>query len=262
MEKQRRVFTSWGLAATYLLRQPVGEVVFVHEHGKADPYCMRKTTDDPNVEKGKRYYTWFPEGDEKLERFSRSPAIKNAPIIGLAGYRGSGKSWCAATLSEYTGLRSCPDYWHLSFAGPLRQAAQAIWGWGHEDFTQDRKNLVSRWGMSPRDSLIFLGEALRNQRPDHWIQRFRDSVKKSEESGNRVICDDVRYLNECQAIIDMGGMVVWVDGPGIPAPEVEVELEGVRSRCAFELQNLGPGVTSRQEVVRCLLEARRGIRRT
>lgn len=183
----------------------------------------------------------------------QSSVLKKAPIIALVGYRGSGKSHCAVVIQD----KSCFDqnvstYRRVSFADPLRAAASAIWGWRAEDYAQGNKEVVSeRWGISPRQSLIEVGMWCRNRRLSHWLDRFLDKVENLAPRFSTV-CDDVRYLNEAEAIIDAGGMLVWIDGPGTPAPEDEPELEDIRALCAFELENV-PGTTTKEQIYAALV---------
>jgi len=148
-------------------------------------------------------------------------------IVGLAGYRGAGKSHLAHELVRDYRLTK------MSYADPVRSAAAAAWGVREEVFTDRRRKDVENYvfsGKTPRDVLIELGMWYRSQNPDHWV-----NVMRRRAEGMHVVIDDVRFINE----FELCDVCLWVDmRPGNPSEEDEPELESIRSSC---ITVIGPG---------------------
>jgi len=71
---------------------------------------------------------------------------------------------------------------------------------------------------SLRALLQWIGTAFRNQvSKDFWIDAWRNKVNRHRATGARVVCTDVRYANERQAVRDIGGVLFYVDRPGLAA---------------------------------------------
>lgn len=67
---------------------------------------------------------------------------------------------------------------------------------------------------SLRALLQWIGTAFRDQVDQHfWINIWRDKVLSARASLGRVVCTDVRYANERQAVRDIGGVLVYIDRP-------------------------------------------------
>lgn len=50
-------------------------------------------------------------------------------------------------------------------------------------------------------------EVRRKDDPDYWVKQWKTKV----DGMHSVICDDVRFLNEAQAVKDMGGKVIRIE---------------------------------------------------
>lgn len=136
--------------------------------------------------------------------------MKNFPIIAFTGKMGSGKT----TAADY--LRETHGFARLSFAAPLKRAAFAIFG---EEF--DRLMLVGKeepseflFGNSPRHVLQTLGtEWGRNFiHQDLWVELFSREVDRIEAEGvfSGIVVDDLRFVNEADKVLNMGGVVFRV----------------------------------------------------
>lgn len=130
-------------------------------------------------------------------------------IIGLCGPEGAGKSTAARVLKrELYG-------WRVPMALPLKRMAaalgvprRAIWGTD----TDKRKALACLDGKSSRHALQTLGtEWGRLHMGDaFWINRWRDRAFKAWQRRPLVLVDDVRFVNEAEAVRDLGGFVVCI----------------------------------------------------
>ena len=133
-------------------------------------------------------------------------------IIGITGKIGSGKSTTATYLQEKY------NYTEYSFASPLKEIGSIF------QFTQDqlygtqenKLEVHPHWGISSRTFLQRMGtEMFREYFPkvfpeiklNHsiWIELFR--LKYISNPKNYVI-SDVRFLDEANAIKEMGGVII------------------------------------------------------
>lgn len=114
-------------------------------------------------------------------------------LVGIAGYAGSGKDTAADVLVELGWQRA-------AFAGALKELAGRI-GWdGHKD--EAGRRLLQELGVAARDVLG----------ADVWVNALMGTLPQ------RAVITDVRFVNEVNAILDHGGLVVRVVRPGnVPA---------------------------------------------
>ena len=154
-------------------------------------------------------------------------------IIGIAGFRRSGKDTMARAISELAQARGFAVV-TIAFADPLRKAASAAYGVDVTEFTDDKLKdaVVEAWGITRRQMLINMGEGMRNFDPDHWVKAWRralDTVRwqaGGDRLGNSpsildypkvriVITPDLRRVNEAQAIHAAGGINVLLRRSGV-----------------------------------------------
>jgi hypothetical protein len=134
-------------------------------------------------------------------------------VIGLGHRARAGKDSVANVLCGAYGFS------RLSFAESLKAAACEIFGWDRRHVDGELKEVVDGyWGFSPRWALQHLGtEAVRRViGDDTWI---KSAMLRIRTRGPRVVITDVRFPNEADAILDLGGEVWRVDRPGLPPAE-------------------------------------------
>jgi hypothetical protein len=138
-------------------------------------------------------------------------------IIGICGFIGSGKDTAANYLVGWHGFR------RDSFAGALKDAVAAVFGWDRELLegltTEARawREQVDPWwserlGMphlTPRWVLQYWGTEVCRQgfHDDIWIAALENRLR--QRTGHTVI-SDVRFPNEVAAIRNAGGRIVWI----------------------------------------------------
>ena len=138
-------------------------------------------------------------------------------IIGICGFIGSGKDTAANYLVGWHGFR------RDSFAGALKDAVAAVFGWDRELLegltTEARawREQVDPWwaerlGMphlTPRWVLQYWGTEVCRQgfHDDIWIAALENRLR--QRTGHTVI-SDVRFPNEVHAIRNAGGRIVWI----------------------------------------------------
>ena len=137
-------------------------------------------------------------------------------IIGICGFIGSGKD----TIADY--LVNVRQFRRVSFAGTLKDAVSAVFGWDRELLegrTQEsrtwREQRDGWWSqrlgqeITPRQVLQQWGtEVCRKSYHDEiWVASLENRLRNSQ---NDVVITDCRFPNEIRAIHRSGGKVIRV----------------------------------------------------
>jgi hypothetical protein len=142
-------------------------------------------------------------------------------IIGICGFIGAGKDTAADYLVNFHEFR------RESFAGTLKDAVAAVFGWdrtlleGRTKQAREWREQLDLWwserlGMlelTPRWVLQNWGtEVIRNGfHDDMWIASLENKLRKTQDN---IVISDCRFPNEIAAIRAQGGKIVWVQrGP-------------------------------------------------
>lgn len=134
-------------------------------------------------------------------------------IIGFAGRKGAGKDTAARVF-----VASGWD--HMKMAGALKAMLHSLLAYqGLDDdlifrmLEGDLKEVDTPFlgGHSPRHAMKTLGTEWGREHmgEDFWVQIFMNSV-----DGKDVVCSDVRFPNEVEAIQERGGQVFRISRPG------------------------------------------------
>ena len=139
-------------------------------------------------------------------------------IIGITGLIGSGKNAAA----EY--LISQHNFKHMSFAGTLKDAVSAIFGWDRdmlEGLTPEaraQREVVDEWwsnrlstpNITPRWVLQRFGTEVcrRNFHEDIWVASVENQIQKSTQN---IVISDCRFSNEINVIKGLGGSTIRVE---------------------------------------------------
>lgn len=146
-------------------------------------------------------------------------------LIGICGKAGSGKD----TLAE--GLAKIDVYFIYHFADPIKNALNAMFGWGPVHWTdREWKEKPIDWlGVSPRVLAQTLGTEWGRDKIDRdlWLKIAQEKWRKASgtavvntKSNGQIaamgmIIPDVRFENEAQWIRDAGGIVIEVVRPDL-----------------------------------------------
>ena len=145
-------------------------------------------------------------------------------IIGVCGFIGSGKDTIADYLVGFHGYR------RDSFAGTLKDAVAAVFGWDREllegrtpEARAWREQVDAWWAkrlnmpnLTPRWVLQYWGTEVcrRGFHDDIWIASLENKLRNSKDD---VVISDCRFPNEIKAIHNQKGIVVRV----VRGPEPE-----------------------------------------
>ena len=146
-------------------------------------------------------------------------------IIALGGLKRSGKDTFAGILASVAKARSNLTPHRIAFAEPLRRAAAAAYDVPIAEFSDDQiKDVIHpAWGISRRQMLINVGEAMRGVDADQWTKllvRGVDSFETAAASYTPTqrplhIVTDLRRPNEAKVLLDLGATLVLVVRDGV-----------------------------------------------
>jgi uridine kinase len=165
-------------------------------------------------------------------------------LIGLCGYKMSGKSTVAKMLSD-------KGFLELTFAGPLKRACQEIYSLSDEQlYTEKKEEIDPHWQVTPREIMQRFGtDVMRNnasviipdmKSEDIWIEVMNRKVNKLVQSGevNKIVVSDVRFPNEASWIRQRGGTLIKVQRYGMRGGDTH-ESEQIAFEPDHVLDNTG-----------------------
>jgi len=144
-------------------------------------------------------------------------------IIGICGFIGSGKDTAADYLVGFHGFR------RDSFAGTLKDAVAAVFGWDREliegrtpEARAWREQVDTWWAerlgmplLTPRWILQYWGTEVCREHfhDDIWIAALESRLARRSD---HTVISDVRFPNEIKAIKQQGGRIICVQRGIIP----------------------------------------------
>lgn len=144
-------------------------------------------------------------------------------IIGICGFIGSGKDTAADYLVGFHGFR------RDSFAGTLKDAVSAVFGWDREliegrtpEARAWREQVDPWWAnrlgiphLTPRWILQYWGTEVCREgfHDDIWIAALEARLARRSD---HTVISDVRFPNEIKAIKKQGGRIIWVQRGQLP----------------------------------------------
>lgn len=163
-------------------------------------------------------------------------------LIGVTGSKGSGKD----RFGEYF----LPEFTNVRQAGPLKAMLTTMYQ--HAGLTADaiearlegdlkEISCAALGGATPRRAMQTLGTEWRNMIDKHlWLNIWRQRVEILLANGLPVICTDIRFKHEAEAIDDLGGVMVRVERPGFGGEDghpSETEMRDIYAR--YTIMNEG-----------------------
>jgi hypothetical protein len=160
--------------------------------------------------------------------------------VALLGKAQSGKDTVGQTLVRHAG------YTRLAFADKLKDAAlrvDPIIGWTHDDEAVRLAEEVEYRGWESvkaedpevRRFLQEYGQTVREMDPEFWIRPVAAQIRNGTALNMPTVVTDVRYLNEVDALRELGAVVVRIvrTGAGLAGTAgkhaSETELDAVEA---------------------------------
>ena len=141
-------------------------------------------------------------------------------LIGLSGKSGSGKD----TVANY--LVTNYNYTKLSFGSVLKDVVSCIFGWprnlleGDTKESREFRNKEDKWWsehlkikITPRIALQKIGTDVFRMHfhQDIWLLILKKQITKYD----KVVVTDIRFLNECNMIKEIGGIIMKISRDNI-----------------------------------------------
>ena len=129
-------------------------------------------------------------------------------VIGITGYKGSGKSVIASYLVREYRFRS------LNFKAGLIKELRENFGPLLEEIRKqsDCASIPALLREKPTLARLLLQcygtEVRRGDDPDYWVNKWQKSLARM--STNNIVADDVRFLNEEAAVKLQGGIIIRI----------------------------------------------------
>lgn len=141
-------------------------------------------------------------------------------LIGLAGYAGVGKDTAARNMSGWE---------RFAFADPLKTDLLGLFPFEGVDL----KDPAAKEKMRPL--MVAYGATARAFDPDCWLERTMSGVMACLRRAGSAVITDCRYSNECQRILDMGGVVIRIKREGYGPANNEEAISFVDIQTSFNL---------------------------
>lgn len=180
-------------------------------------------------------------------------------LIALTGKAGSGKDTAAKLLAKGPKGYHRLGYHRLALADPLKDAAAAIFGLSRESMDDPalKEAQVEYWGMSRREMLQQLGDAVREKFGDDvFVKRWE--LDYNHFNGLNVVVTDCRDDIEADRFRELGGVIVaMMRGVGLTGSTgTHWSEQGLSTPPDFIIDNTGDIAQLESEVQRILKEIR------
>lgn len=168
-------------------------------------------------------------------------------ILGLCARKQNGKD----TMADYL----CQKYKFikLTFATPLKEACKLLFGFTEEQINGDKKEVIdTRWGVSPRTVLQFIGTDLFRKQmktiipgieDNFWVICLKNNIEQILKNypNARIVISDVRFPNEAKIIQQLKGQTVKIIRSSINNTSDQHASEKMTDniKCDFIIENNG-----------------------
>lgn len=152
----------------------------------------------------------------------RKHGFIDVPVVGITGRKQSGKNWFANVLADAFKEAGYATE-QVSFATPIKQACNAIFGWdlGMLEDERFKATTDTRFNITPRKAMQLLGTEFGREMVNDsiWVDIALQKVYANHRAGKITLITDVRFDNECELLTKTGGKLIKVINPLQPPPE-------------------------------------------
>jgi Golgi nucleoside diphosphatase len=176
----------------------------------------------------------------------------NPLIIGLTGYKQSGKDTVASCIISQVPRVVFPIVMRRGFADSLKEEVAEILNSSVEHIEKNKQHPLIR------HILQWYGtDYVRNNDNDAWIKHMDNTVKDLCEANTKQMCiviPDVRFVNEAEWIHANNGVVLFVERAGQTSDDKHrSETELLKIKYDFRVDNNGTSLSRLTWEVRCVL---------
>jgi len=151
-------------------------------------------------------------------------------IVAFGYKKGVGKDTAGRFLNTFLKIEA-PQLLikHVSFAAKLKEVAHQLYSWGglkrgifYESHRELKEVILPQLGLSPRQIWIDVGNKMREVYSNTWINFALYGV-----DADILIITDLRFINEAEAVLEAGGILVKINRLGLPqgTDPAEVDLD-------------------------------------
>ena len=169
----------------------------------------------------------------KPKKHPESLPVVHEKIIGIVGFKGSGKSHVSAFLQSNYGFQP------FSFASPIKRMLQAMEIPDEYLYGAKKEEIIPWLGVTGRHLMQTLGTDWGRMMISQTIWTNTLIPSANFNNAGRIVVDDVRFLNEAQALREKGGKIWRVIRPGCDGDNHSSETEGAEIEADFDIYNVG-----------------------
>jgi hypothetical protein len=165
-------------------------------------------------------------------------------LIGMSAFKRCGKDTVADYLVENYGFHK------LSFARALKDSCKILFGFDDDDFEKNKEKEHPYWKVSPRKIMQFMGTEMFREKlqecipwikENFWIEKVKQSyldLQNKYGTSVNVVITDCRFLNEEEAIRNLGGLIIGITREGYMTPDLHSsEMELIKIKKDYIIEN-------------------------
>ena len=132
-------------------------------------------------------------------------------VISFTGKKGHGKSTACNKLIEMYGDRVVRINFKDALIATMKEKMPGVLKDTEEHYNMTIEQLFQEKPPVMRRIMQFVGtEVYREFDSNYWVNRWKESVKQHEGTDKIIVTDDVRFNNEFDAVVELGGTVTRV----------------------------------------------------
>ncbi len=133
-------------------------------------------------------------------------------LTAFVALKGSGKTEACKYIQSIDADAVCVNF-KDALIEEIRETMPGLLDNLSQIYNMDVDDLFIQKPPAARSLLQNFGTDLRRQydrRPDYWVEKWIEATKKELKKGNHVLVDDCRFLNEAEAVRELGGTIIKI----------------------------------------------------